>query len=210
MTTLHNLENKFFDLSKLDLNNPDIYKTSFNGSQKPYEFYSAWDRIDKHFDKYPTNKITFLEIGAYRGLWAEALRAYGKFKGIDVHYSTITLISHNPENNKRLYEIQKLYQSEEKAFDLIPDSSLVESSLKQLPLTSYNIVFIDGNHSYEAVMIDNSFYCPLASDIVLWHDVIGLPAVKRAIDHSNISLDEVIGKEEGRTSMGIGVKYVKK
>lgn len=210
MSTIYNLKNKFFDLDKLDITNPVVYKTSFDGSQKPYEFYNAWDRIDKHFDKYPTNKITFLEIGAYRGLWAEALRAYGKYKDIDIHYSTITLVSHNPKNNKRLYEIQKLYQSEEKTFDLIPESSLVESSLKQLPLTSYNIVLIDGNHSYEAVMIDNSFYCKLASDIILWHDVIGLPEVKRAIDNSNITLDEVIGKQEGITSMGIGVKYVKK
>jgi hypothetical protein len=210
MNTTYNLKNKFFDLYKLDISNPDVYKTSFDGSQKPYEFHNAWDRIDKHFDKYPTDKITFLEIGAFRGLWAEALRAYGRYKNIDIHYSTITFISHNPDNNKKLYEIQKLYQSEGKTFDLIPDSSLVESSLKQLPLTSYNIVFIDGNHSYEAVMIDNSFYCPLASDIILWHDVIGLPEVKRAIDDSKISLDEVIGKNEGKTSMGIGIKYIKK
>lgn len=209
MEKYNNLEGEFFRMDQYDLNDPNMYKTSFNGSQKPYEFYSAWERIDKYYQNNPTDKISFLEIGAFRGLWAEALRAYGAYRNIDIHYSTITLISHNPEN-KRLYEVQKLYQSEGKSFDLIPNSSLEESSVKQLPLSSYNIVFIDGNHSYEAVLIDNSFYCPLASDIILWHDVIGLPLVKRAIDHSNITLDEVIGKNEGKTSMGIGLKYVKK
>ena len=199
---------KFFDLDKLDLKDPSIYKTSFQGSQKPYEFYTAWDRIDKYFQTNPTNKITFLEIGAYRGLWSEALMAYSLYRNLDIHYSTITLMSHD-SYNQDLYKMQNKYHDKKYQFDLIDGSSLQQSSYNKLPLTEYNIVFIDGDHSYKAVMSDNKMYCPLATDIILWHDVIGLKDVSQAIEDSSIHLDEVIGFDEGKTSMGIGIKYVK-
>jgi pyruvate/2-oxoacid:ferredoxin oxidoreductase alpha subunit len=78
--------------------------------------------------------------------------------------------------------------------------------------SSFNIVFIDADHSYGAVMSDISKFANLADNILLFHDirpkqVMPNYGVYQAIVDSKLVLDEeIITNEEG---MGIGIIYKK-
>ena len=59
-------------------------EVSFEGSQIQKEFFTAWEHITDYFKKNPSNHITFLEVGAWKGLWGIAFCEFCK--------------SHNPKN----------------------------------------------------------------------------------------------------------------
>jgi hypothetical protein len=53
-----------------ELIGPDIL--NYNGSQNKAEFYDCIEYLDRHIGKMDDKEIWFLEIGAYKGLWALA------------------------------------------------------------------------------------------------------------------------------------------
>jgi hypothetical protein len=77
---------------------------------------------------------------------------------------------------------------------------------------SFNIVFIDADHSYEAVISDISNFANLADDILLFHDirpkhVMENYGVYQAITDSGLTLStEIVTNENG---MGIGIIYTR-
>jgi hypothetical protein len=178
---------------------------SFHGSQKPIEFFNAWITIDNFYQQNKKDSISFLEIGAFKGLWALALQCYGEYRNINVEYSTITLLSHNHENNS-LISVGNYFREADIPFSLINRSSHDPAAINELPLNVYDIVFIDADHSYEAVMKDIQAYQPLAKDIIMFHD-IGRNSVTSAIRDSGIELDLKITSDVN-THMGIGIKFV--
>lgn len=186
----------------LVFNDTDV---TFHGSQKPGEFFRAWEVIDDYVTTNNLTSISFLEIGAFKGLWGLALKCYGDYKNIDINYTTITLMSHNKENNS-LLNVKRYYESSNCTFILIDGSSHDMSSIKQLTLPTYDIVFIDGDHSYEAVIKDINLYKPLASGILMFHDT-ARASVMNAIIDSNVILHQDI--RTNNTHMGIGINYIK-
>lgn len=52
----------------------------------------------------------------------------------------------------------------------LPSSDAIETIL----VDSFDLVIIDANHSYEAVMRDYELYAPLASRAIMLHDIAGL------------------------------------
>lgn len=182
---------------------------SFNGSQIPDEFFTAWQSIDTYYKTNPSNHISFLEIGAYKGLWALALSEFCKERGLTCEYATVTYMSQDPNNNP-LYNVQNYFQESSQSFTLINSPSQDRSILPNLK-SSYNIVFIDGDHSYEMVKEDIAIYAPMATDMILFHDIRPIqpnPAcgVYLAIQDSNLELHEEIVVDGNW--MGIGIHYV--
>lgn len=185
-------------------------QVSFNGSQIQDEFFKAWECINAFYEEKKPAYLSFLEIGAYKGLWALALAEFCKEKGIGFEYATVTYMSQDP-NNHPLYDVKDYYNKIERTFTLINSPSQNPEVLTQLPRDTYDIVFIDGDHRYEMVKQDIAIYRPLAKDILLFHDIRPIfsnPScgVYEAIEEAGISLDEQI-IVDGQW-MGIGIHYV--
>ena len=186
---------------------------SFDGSQIMDEFIQAWTKIDEYYKDKKLNEISFLEVGAYRGLWGIAFCEWCKLNNIKGHYTTITLIPQDV-NNQHLYKSIDYIRKSGIPSDLIDMSTLDIQALDKVKESreSYNIVFIDAGHKYEEVMNDIRKFKPLCEDILLFHDIrpkevnenIG---VYQAIQHSFVDLDEEIVTNE--KVMGIGIKYIK-
>lgn len=183
---------------------------SFQGSQKQFEFFKAWDSISNFYFKNPVKELTFLEVGAWKGLWGLAFYEFCKLNNITGKYTTVTWISHDQQPNMGLYKtINYLNDGGLKATLIDGDSTdykvIQEVNSHQ---TQYNIVFIDASHEYEYVMNDIKNYGPMAKDILAFHDIRAKEAgVYRAIIDSKLVLDEEIVHSE--ETMGIGIKYVK-
>ena len=185
-------------------------EVSFNGSQIQDEFFKAWECIDTYYNSTKRGHISFLEIGAYKGLWALALAVYCTEKGTSFQYTTVTYMEQDPNNNP-LYNVQEYYQSIGAPFTLINSPSQDIRVLEQLPLDKYSIVFIDGDHRYEMVKQDIEIYRPLAADMLMFHDIRPIftnpgCGVYQAIEEAEITLDEEI-IVDGQW-MGIGIHYV--
>jgi predicted O-methyltransferase YrrM len=201
--------------SKLHSNQTVDYagsKISFDGSQIMDEFITAWERIDTYYKDKKPKELTFLEVGAWRGLWGIAFCEYCKLNKINGNYTTITLIPHDT-NNQHLYKTIEYLNESNIETQLVNCSTLEDYALSKVTEKhkSFNIVFIDAGHKYEEVRNDIRKFKPLAEDILLFHDIrpkevndsIG---VYQAIQHSLIDLDEEIVTNENL--MGIGIKYI--
>jgi hypothetical protein len=186
---------------------------SFEGSQVQREFFQAWDYIADYFKQNPTDKLTFLEVGAWKGLWGIAFCEFCKIQKIEGEYLTLTMINQDP-NNQPLYKTIDYINSQGILAKLIDINTLDENALPEVlkHRSSFNIVFIDADHSYDSVMSDISKFAGLSDDILLFHDIrpkAVLPnfGVYQAIIDSNLTLDTEIVTNE--TGMGIGIIYKK-
>lgn len=199
------------------IHSPIIYtndsNVSFEGSQIQQEFFTAWDHITEYYKKNPSDNISFLEIGAWKGLWGIAFAEFCKLHKIKGNYLTLTMIDQDP-NNQPLYRTIEYINSQGISAELINMNTLDPDSLISVlkHSKSFNIVFIDADHSYEAVMSDISKFAGLADDILLFHDirpktVMENYGVYQAIIDSKLILDtEIVTNENG---MGIGIIYKK-
>lgn len=188
-------------------NNNDV---SFDGSQIQFEFFTAWDKISEFYLKNKPKKLSFLEIGAWKGLWGIAFSEFCKLNNIEGSYLTLTMIDHTPDNQP-LYKTIDYINTQGIKASLIDMNSLSEQALLEVlkHSDSFNIVFIDASHDYDSVMSDIKNYSSLANDILLFHDIRPKETnpscgVYQAILDSNLTLDEeiAVGHE-----MGIGIIY---
>jgi hypothetical protein len=188
-------------------------EVSFEGSQIQKEFFKGWNLIQEYYDNNPTKELKFLEIGSWKGLWGIAFMEFCKLNGIKGEYLTLTMIDQDL-NNIPLYKTLEHLNSQGIKANLININSLSEQALPQILeySNSFNIVFIDADHSYKAVMSDISKFAGLADDMLLFHDirpkyVVQNYGVYQAIVDSGLILDEeIITNENG---MGIGIIYIK-
>ena len=171
---------------------------SFEGSQIQKEFFQAWSSIAQYYTKYPTKEISFLEIGAWKGLWGIAFSEFCNMYNIKGKYVTLTMVSQDP-NNQGLYKSLDYITSRGVETHLIDENTMADGVLTKVTqyTPNYNIVFIDADHSYNAVMSDIKNFSPLATDILMFHDIrpretTAAFGVYQAIQDSNIELDEEI------------------
>jgi predicted O-methyltransferase YrrM len=117
-----------------------------------------------------TKAKNVMEIGVFEGYTSvkmvEALPKDGKFTGIDINdYLKNDLTSIGPEIDFILGESIKVMQGmKPKQFDFI---------------------FVDGDHSYENIVPEFKEVAKLITQggIIVYHDTIGIPDVKRLMEH---------------------------
>jgi hypothetical protein len=200
------------------IHTPIVYtndiSVSFDGSQIQQEFFTAWKHIELYFEKNPLKHITFLEVGAWKGLWGIAFCEFCKAHKIDGTYLTVTMIENDYGGNIPLYKTLEYLNSQGIKADLIDINTLDENALPAVLeyAKSFNIVFIDADHSYNAVMNDISKFSNLSEDILLFHDIRPKEVhekfgVYQAIVDSGLVLDTEIVTNEN--TMGIGIIYTK-
>lgn len=187
-------------------NNSDI---SFDGSQKQSEFFSCWKFIRDFYESSNKKNISFLEIGAWRGLWAIAFKEFCADLNCSGEYTTVTLMENDTQNINLIRTLEHLKNNGLKCRLLNKNSNDVSTvtELKEISQT-FDIILIDADHSYSAVMADIKNYFDLANDIVLFHDIRPMKktldvGVFEAITDSNL----VLSKEfvHGNDKMGIGI-----
>ncbi len=187
---------------------------SFHGCQILDEFIPTWIDLAGIIAETQGDTVTFLEIGAYKGLWALMFKHICDYYQKKPHYATITWLSQD-NNNHPLPKVQKHYEKSGYQFDLIDGNSIDISTKAQLldvtGLNEFNIVFIDADHRYEYVMKDIELYSGLATDVLFFHDI--KPRMKndhcgvyQAIRDSNIKLD--VEHTTNEYIMGLGLKFV--
>lgn len=179
---------------------------NYDGSQEKNEFRQCIEILSARIASLPEQDIWFLEIGAFKGLWALALKVICAHHGKTPHYVTVTWISQD-QNNLDIYKTEKVYAQADLTFDLIDADSTLETTCKAVVAIRphFDIVFIDGDHAFKSVMQDIKNYGPLAKDFLLFHD-INTPdcGVRKAINKSGIHLNMSISYNPNL--MGIGIK----
>jgi len=185
---------------------------NFNGSQIQIEFFSAWQQISDYYKLKKPKRLKFLEIGAYKGLWAIAFYEFCKLNDIECEYLTITMMDQDPNNHPLINVLYNINKNGGKA-NLINSDSTSDTVLSKISEYSdtFDIVFIDAGHDYDSVMSDIQNFSSLSTDILLFHDIrpkqtIPGFGVYQAITDSNIVLDTEIVTNEFH--MGIGIKYI--
>ena len=186
---------------------------SFDGSQRQSEFFKAWNEIVNFYEKSKVKKLTFLEVGAWKGLWGIAFAEFCKEKGIQGEYVTITMIDHDPNNRPLYNSIEYINNQPNMKASLIDMNTFDVKALDEVKKyhQTYNMVFIDAGHRYDEVKNDIDKFSNLATDILLFHDIRPIEkndncGVYQAIKDSNIVLDQEISVAD---EMGIGIKFIK-
>ncbi len=187
---------------------PGNHNPVYNGSQIKEEFTQAWEELT-NIIKGIDGTLTFLEIGAYRGLWPLMLSMVCEELNKPFEYTTVTWISQDP-NNDGIHKVINHYKNNNLTFNLIDQNSQLPNALNSLE-ESYHIVFIDADHRYDGVMKDIKLYSPLASNLLMFHDIRPITptsgcGVYKALEDSNITLDKEIVVDGEK--MGIGFKYI--
>ena len=191
----------------IELISPDI--ENYDGSQNKAEFYDCIEYIDRRIREIDDKEIWFLEIGAYKGLWALAFNILCIKNQKTPKYVTITWISQDP-SNQDLLKTKKYYNDNGHSFELIDADSTLKKSLQDAVAIKrfYHFVFIDGDHSFSSVIKDIKNYAPLASDLLIFHDIntknCGVP---KAIKKSGLPLNIKISYGD---IMCIGIQNCKK
>ena len=180
----------------------------YSGTQIKGEFIQAWNLISSRINDTP-HTFTFLEIGAYKGLWPLMLSFICNKLNKSFEYTTVTWLDQDI-NNKDIFKVIDYFKTKDHIFNLINENSqtLDVSQLKN----QYDLVFIDADHRYEGILKDIKKYSSLASQILMFHDIrpkIETPGcgVYKALKHEKITLDEEITYNPN--IMGIGLKYIK-
>ena len=65
----------------------------FHGTQRPVEFFQAWEFIINNYTK-DAKELSFLEIGAAKGLWSIAFIEFCKIFDIVPTYVAVSLLQH--------------------------------------------------------------------------------------------------------------------
>lgn len=182
---------------------------SFDGSQKQSEFLKCWNFIKKHYSSYTRKNISFLEIGAWKGLWGIAFGELCNELNVCGKYTTITLIDQDLQNQSLYKTIEHLNNVGVESIIINGDSTNNDTFNKAKEVSdNFDIILIDGSHYYKDVIVDIKKYFPLANDMVIFHDIrpkkyTNDVAVYKAIQDSNLQLS--VEFTDGDETMGIGI-----
>lgn len=105
--------------------------------------------------------------------------------------------------------VKDYYGDTFKKWILFDENSQIEETRDKVVAIQpkYDIVFIDGDHSYEGVNRNTDLYMGLADKLLVYHDIAYTDSIWRTIQEHNIHLDydiRVPGSGEG-----IGIHIVK-
>ena len=177
---------------------------NFDGSQNRHEFRAALRYLEGMVDAIPSDSIWFLEIGAFKGLWALAFFELCRAAGKTPHYVTVTWVQHDPANQD-IFKTKAFYDDQGVDFHLVDMNSTTEAARNEVTQirSEFHLVLIDGDHTFPSVMADIANYGPLATQALLFHDIYTKDCgVRKAIEKSGIPLNIKISYGD---IMGIGI-----
>lgn len=191
----------------------------WHGCQILEEFAYTWYDLINEMSDIDSKEITFLELGAFKGLWSLAFYLACKKLNKTPTYTTVTLMQGNfldgqDFDNQDLFKCQRFYKEKNLEFNLINKDTTSTPSIKEVSEInkSYNFVFIDADHRYDFVKKDIKNYHPLSKNITLFHDT--KPRVKthdfgiyEAIIDSGLKLTKEYSECDDH--FGIGLIYKK-
>jgi hypothetical protein len=188
--------------------NPGIINPVYHGSQIKEEFILAWNELIQIISN-TEGVFTFLEVGAYRGLWPLMLSFVCEKLEKEFEYTTVTWLDQDP-NNEAILKVKQYYDKNNLNFTLINKNSQLEETLEFVK-DKYDVVFIDADHRYEGVLKDIQLYNSLATQLLMFHDIRPKETnsncgVYQAIQDFEITLDKEIVTNEN--TMGIGLKFI--
>jgi hypothetical protein len=119
------------------------------------------------------------------------------------------LAPHEIEWNKTLVKVRDYYGDTFKKWILFDENSQVpETKEKVVAIQSkYDIVFIDGDHSYEGVNADTNLYMDLADKLLIYHDIAYTHSIWQTVVEHDIHFDYDI--RVPNTGEGIGIQVIK-
>lgn len=178
---------------------------NYDGSQNKNEFRDCLEYLNRRLQAIDRDEVWFLEIGAFKGLWALALSILCELNNKTLRYVTVTWISHNPDNQD-IFSTREYFEKNDLSFHLVDANSSLPETVEQVKRIrkTYDFVFIDGDHSFNGVMQDIANYADLATELLLFHDINTKSCgVRKAIDASRVPLNLEISYGN---IMGIGIK----
>ena len=203
-----NLEVKkteFDVLYKKHVSSPNLIDSeglSYNGSQNASEFFAIWGILSQFIIQRKLKKVKFLEIGAYKGLWALMLSHICDKLKVDYEYTTITALSQNPSND--LTGVINYYYSKNKIFKVIDKQSQDPSVVNDLD-KKYDFIFIDGGHSYDELFSDFMVFPHFCKSILFWNN-LSSEVVRKAHRDAGVFMHEQFLVDSRHR--GIGINYI--
>lgn len=186
---------------------PHLYNPTYGGSQIYDEFNDCWNYLISIIKDKDLSKVSFLEIGAYKGLWGLRLLHETVNLNIQSEYHTVTLMDDDSGNDK-LLRVQNLHKSyDDHSMLLVNNDSTDPKNLEKLN-KKYNFVFIDANHEYDYVMKDIELYSNLATEALIFHDIRPRGVTKNCgVYQAIVDSGLMLSKEfvERGDIMGIGI-----
>lgn len=167
-----------------------IKKYINTGYTTEQEALAILDTIDKLKTDYP-----IVEIGVWEGRTTAMMAEYCQLKGLEnkiIGIDTFGAFDYNGETK------------------LAPDESISYKNIQPFSNASFikgysndkniinkinkiSLLFIDGNHSYDAVIEDIENWLPKVKEFCLFHDYNTIASVKRALDDKNIKPNKIVG-----------------
>ena len=135
--------------------------------------------------------MTVLEIGVFEGETSQhlinALPKGGQYVGIDIHDSRTELT-------------KAAMTTGGKSIDFILGNSL--SELDKLPKNHFDLIFVDGDHSYDHVLPEFKLVEKLVSrgGVIVYHDTIHLDGPRKLVEYAshfnynNVTLNTTEGR----------------
>ena len=145
---------------------PDI--SNYNGSQTRDEFLLTLLYLEHRIREIESDVVSFLEIGAFKGLWAIALDFLCKKHNKTPFYVTATWLKHNPENEDLIDVCQDMGARGFASAKIIDGNSADPAIIQTVYKTrkTYDFVLIDADHSMKAVQKDIESYSHLALSLI--------------------------------------------
>ena len=193
---------KLYKKHTLDPVLKDAAGRNYNGSQNANEFFAMWGILSQYIILRKLKKVRFLEIGAYKGLWALMLSHICDKLKVDYEYTTITKLSQDSTNN--LTGPMVYYYNKNKHFKVIDKYSQDPSVVNDLD-KEYDFVFIDGGHSYDEAFSDFMVFPNFCKSILFWHD-LSSEDVQKAYKNAGVFMHEQFLVDS--RYCGIGINYI--
>jgi hypothetical protein len=163
---------EFYDLyRKVYKEEPGSADPIFHGSQIQAEFIRAWNILIETIDN-SEGVFTFLEIGAYRGVWPLMLSYVCEKLGKQFEYTTVTWLDQDP-NNSAIYNVVTHYREQGLVFNLIKDINLY-SNLATKVLMFHDIRPKQVNNSCGVYQAIQDAGITLDTEIVTNENIMGI------------------------------------
>lgn len=178
-----------------ELSTIEFFEDHFDGKLLSSSYYTSGEElsiISGLINKYNLKKI--LEIGVNTGesskIILDSCKCIEKYTGIDItKEKASTMMKSQMEERVRLKDdVGKFIKKDPRVDIFVSDNGTKDFKTEE----QYDLVFVDGNHSYEWAKYDTEFAKSLNPKIIVWHDYGTEAGVTKAVDELDDSLVRIL------------------